>query len=173
MKPRLVALLFPATLLTLLLATTASGQHRNRQENEALLGIVTAPASKGVEVVHVLADSPAERAGVRKGDRLLRIGRSKIETPIDVDDALRPFGAGLVVTLAIVRDGKKLHLDATLVGRSSYDGDFLKRRDRGSVGFEAPSWYGYAWHNIPRGQEPPTRENTQGKVVVIHAFQSW
>ena len=38
---------------------------------------------------------------------------------------------------------------------------------------EAPAWNIYAWENVKKGQEPPTRENTKGKVVVFHCFQSW
>ena len=47
------------------------------------------------------------------------------------------------------------------------------------TGFEAPDWYAYGWErhdadsNRSSAVDAPTRENTAGKVVVIHAFQSW
>ena len=52
-------------------------------------------------------------------------------------------------------------------------GVVLRGRNRGSTGFKAPGWYAYAWANVPDDAEPPNAQNTSGKVVVIHSFQSW
>ena len=60
-----------------------------------------------------------------------------------------------------------------LIARRSYKGEFLRSRKRGSTGFKAPEWYGFAWANLEKDEEPPDRANTKDKVVVIHAFQSW
>ena len=60
-----------------------------------------------------------------------------------------------------------------LVSQQSSRGTVLRGRDSGGTGFRAPAWYAYAWANVAEGQEPPSLANTQGKVVVIHCFQSW
>ncbi len=52
-----------------------------RIENTVLLGIVPAPAKDGLWVIHVLAKSPAAKAGVRAGDRLLELNGKKLTQP--------------------------------------------------------------------------------------------
>ena len=49
----------------------------------------------------------------------------------------------------------------------------VRRPNKGAKGFDAPDWFAYEWTNVPKGKQPPTRKNTRGKVVVIHAFQGW
>lgn len=176
-RPRfLIALLFGAVLT----APPAAAQSRHRHENKALLGVVTEPAGKGARIVHVLAKSPAARAGLAAGDVIVRIGDRKRGkkplTPRGVDEALRDTKPDDAVEVLIRRKKKpkpvQVELQVKLIARSAYKGDFLKPRARGATGFKAPEWFAYAWANVKKGKEP-TRAATKGKVVVIHAFQSW
>ena len=144
-----------------------------RTENKALLGVVTVEVKKKVVVAHVLPKSPAARAGLEKGDELLSIGRTRIERTDDVDAALKSAAPGDKVGIDYRRGKKKERATASLIERKKYKGDFLKPRRRGETGYEAPPWFAFAWANVAKGKEPPTLENTKGKVVVLHCFQSW
>ncbi len=165
------------TLLTLVLAVCSSTVHpqepRNRRENKVLLGVVTEPVKGGLEVLLVLPKSPAEGAGIKVGDILTRVSEVKLDNPMQLDDALQALDPGTKVSFDYKRKKKRYSGTATVVERSKYKGDFLKQRTRSSTGFEAPEWHAYSWGNLGRKQKPPTRQNTKGKIVVIHAFQGW
>ena len=59
-------------------------------------------------------DSPADRAGMKPGDRIIQMGPHKIDTLDDFDLALRKFSAGDTVPVVVVRDGKNITLEVTL-----------------------------------------------------------
>lgn len=146
---------------------------RNRRNNKVLLGVVTAPGKSGLELRHVLPKSPADRAGLQVGDILTRVSGTRLTKPMELDDALRDLEPGAKIDLKYRRKKKRHSGTATVVERRKYEGDFLKPRGRGSTGFDAPEWFAYAWGNVNKKQKPPTRQNTKGKIVVIHAFQGW
>ena len=62
------------------------------------------------------ADSPAELAGVRAGDRLIRWSGAEIKNAQDWYDAIGGNNPGDLVELYITRDGKPLRLPAILSG---------------------------------------------------------
>lgn len=146
---------------------------RNRRENKVLLGIVTAPAKGGLEVRHVLPKSPADKAGIQVGDILTQVSQVKLDNPMKLDDALRDIEPGTKVICKYKRKKKQRSGTAKVIERSKYKGGFLRARARNSTGFDAPEWYAYAWGNVSKKRKPPTRQNTKGKIVVIHAFQGW
>ena len=75
----------------------------------------------GVLVEEVEEDSPAEKAGLKAGDVIVKIGDEEIESTIDLIDAVRSEEPGTEVTIDIVRKGKKKSLSATL-GETSFLG---------------------------------------------------
>lgn len=163
-----------ATALFAMVCALPAQRHRNRQENPALLGVVTVAVKEGVRVAHVLPDSPAAAAGFAAGDLLLEVGVAKIEAPTDVDDELRKVQPDEKVAIRVRRPSDKDRtLIAKLIAREAYEGEFLQPRATGSVGFAAPDWWGYAWSGVSATRPAPTPANTQDKVVVFHAFQSW
>ncbi len=169
MLPRLSVGLATAALL-LLAAHRTNASHP--QENPALLGVVATDTDGGpVTVVRVLRESPAATIGVRPGDRLLSIDQTTLNSPRHLDQVLAQYQPGNSLILALARGGQPLHFPVVLVARNLVPEAAL-RRQRGMVGFPAPPWYGYAW-DLPKGVPAPTRNNSRGKVVVIHAFQSW
>jgi membrane-associated protease RseP (regulator of RpoE activity) len=141
-----------------------------QETNRAVLGVVAVEREKGVGIAEVIEGSPAAAAGLRAGDFLLSIDGSEIRRATDVDRALAGRKPGDEVRVAYRRGETKAEVKAKLVLRSSVEA--LKPRKRGETGFEAPAWYAYAWANVEEGKEP-SPETTKGKVVVIHAFQSW
>ena len=60
----------------------------------------------------VAADSPAERAGLRAGDRIVRIGDRAVATWDDLDQAVMPQ-ANRELQIAALRDGRELQVRIT------------------------------------------------------------
>jgi S1-C subfamily serine protease len=73
-------------------------------ERETGFGIgVTPPAvPRGIEVTEVRPDSPAARAGLRAGDRLVRVGETAVTSPAEVDRLLAQASASRGPTLVVV-----------------------------------------------------------------------
>ena len=65
-------------------------------------------------VTEVVPGEAAERAGMKPGDEILRIGGQKLETFDDLRIVIAQFDVGEEVTIQILRDGKEQTLTATL-----------------------------------------------------------
>lgn len=61
-----------------------------------------------VAISEVVENSPAEKAGLKKNDMLLKIGSRKIQTPPDVLNAGFYLTAGDTVQITLMRAGKKM-----------------------------------------------------------------
>jgi len=138
------------------------------QENGAFLGVVAVEGEKGVVLAEVITKSPAAAAGLLAGDGLTAIDGREIRRAADVDAALAGKRPGDEVLVAYRRGEAKAEARAKLAPRPRRD----ESRKQGETGFEAPAWHAYAWANVKK-DDAPTPESTKGKVVVIHAFQSW
>ncbi len=73
----------------------------------------------GVRLADVRPGSPAERAGIRGGDRLVGLAGTKIANLYDFTYALQDNKPGETVEVVVVRDGGTLRLQATLGERSA------------------------------------------------------
>ncbi len=84
------------------------------------LGIMPSPddSDSGVLVAQVSEDSPAQRAGVRDGDRITGIGDQEIESINDLMTTLAQFRRGDQTKLEIDRNGKTMVLDVTFGRRN-------------------------------------------------------
>ncbi len=71
----------------------------------------------GVRIGGVRPGSPAEKAGVRSGDVLVRFGSVTIATLNDLTFALRGHRAGDRVDVVVLRDGQEHRLEAVLEER--------------------------------------------------------
>jgi hypothetical protein len=69
---------------------------------------------KGYALSGVAAGSPAEKGGLKGGDRIIAMGKNKINDLSDFDLALRKFKAGQEVELTVVRAKKEIKLKVTL-----------------------------------------------------------
>lgn len=68
----------------------------------------------GYSISGTAPGSPAEKAGLKAGDRIVSLGGHKITGLDDFDLALRKFKAGDEVDVVVVRDGQEVMLRVTL-----------------------------------------------------------
>ncbi len=68
----------------------------------------------GVLVSEVVEDSPAKKAGLKAGDIITKVDDNNIENAGDLTTTIRSYEPDTKVSVAIIRDGKKKKLDATL-----------------------------------------------------------
>ena len=69
--------------------------------------------AKGVLLAGVRPGSPAERAGLRRGDILVRLGHHAVDSVQDFSYVLNASKPGETVTAAIIRDGRPLAVPVT------------------------------------------------------------
>ncbi|MHB8777379.1 MAG: S1C family serine protease [Anaerolineales bacterium] len=77
------------------------------------------PAQWGVYVQKVVAGSPADKAGLQKGDIIVSLNDVKMDDSHDYLNVLYNYQPGDQVSLGVIRDGKDLNLNITL-GESSH-----------------------------------------------------
>ncbi len=74
----------------------------------------------GVLVRSVMRGSAAERAGLKAGDVITRVGDAKVTTPADVSGRIRA-GRGQSATLTALRDHREISLTIALDGNRPGD----------------------------------------------------
>lgn len=92
-----------------------------RQFVPGFLGVRVGEAADGkagAVITEITPGSAAEKAGLRVGDRVIRVEDVEIADPSDLAAQIRGFEAGDTVTLEVVRGGETVTLTATL-GASS------------------------------------------------------
>lgn len=73
----------------------------------------------GVLLADVRAGGPAERAGIRGGDRIVAMGGTGIENLYDMTFALQDNRPGETIDVVVIRGGARLTLQATLGDRAT------------------------------------------------------
>ncbi len=92
--------------------------------NSAFLGVSSKKAEKGgATVLEVTKGSPAEKAGIKKGDVIIRINETHIDSPENLFETVHNYKAGDKVKVVYIRDGKEQTVQATL-DKSDYNKDF-------------------------------------------------
>jgi serine protease Do len=83
--------------------------------NAAFLGVSSKKAETGgATVLEVTKASPAEKAGIKKGDIITKVNESKIESPEGLYEVIHDFKPGDKVKILFTRDGKEQSVVATL-----------------------------------------------------------
>jgi serine protease Do len=83
--------------------------------NEAFLGVSSKKTDKaGASVLEVTKGSPAEKAGIKKGDLITKVNDSKIDGPESLFEAIHNYKVGDKVKIVLIRDGKEQTVTATL-----------------------------------------------------------
>jgi hypothetical protein len=92
-------------------------QPEDRLIPRGFLGMELSEQARGdVRVSAVLAESPAEKAGLKPGDMLLRIRGKEIDTPSDAHKAVAEVKAGAQVSVTVRRRGEELTVDLSAGG---------------------------------------------------------
>src|SRR5438128_703175 len=116
--------------------------------DHGFLGIGVAPGQdgRGVMVHQVMPDSPAAKAGLKAGDRLMKVGDQE---PRDVDAFMKAMDAhkpGDKLMITIQRDGKEEKVTATLGERPT---TLTRRPDEpGRFGAHSPVFLGITMQPI-------------------------
>lgn len=74
-------------------------------------------AKGGMRIGGIMPGSPADKAGLRQGDLVTEFNGTKINNMMDYTSALAGARAGQVVAVKVLRDGKPMEIQATLVAR--------------------------------------------------------
>jgi M6 family metalloprotease-like protein len=84
-----------------------------------LLGVALTPSDNGVRIERLTPNMPADRAGVKVGDILLKVGSAAVASQEALADVLNNHRAGDRVQLVLKREGKEVAVEAQLVADSS------------------------------------------------------
>ncbi|TMQ67649.1 MAG: PDZ domain-containing protein [Candidatus Eisenbacteria bacterium] len=128
-------------------AAVAHGQDRGRAWLGVYMQSLTSELREGMDyrgegvlVSRVVLGSPADEAGIRKGDIVVSLNSRNVTSPEELSRAIHESRVGQVVRVTVVRDGSRRSLSAKLAERSTEDGD-------SEIAPEAPA--------PPEAPEPP------------------
>ena len=69
---------------------------------------------EGVYVKSVEQGSAAEKAGIKEGDIIIKLGSDEVKSVADLTAAKKAYRAGDTVTLTVLREGERLEISMTL-----------------------------------------------------------
>ncbi|MBU1637083.1 PDZ domain-containing protein [bacterium] len=115
----------------------------------AFAGIVTQELGEGLQqyfkvengalISEVVKDSPAEKAGLKAGDVVIKIGTRDIDDTGDVSKAIRKHDPGDEVEFIVMRDGAKKTIKLTLTSRGEYYGNADNDEIRLGLNLDCPN----------------------------------
>lgn len=134
------------------------------------LGVAMDPpdrsAGAGVRLSHVVRGSPADKGGLREGDRVVRVAGSPVARGADIVHEVSGHAVGDVVEVAFVRAGRDQTARVTLAPFPSQDD--MMRMDL--VGSFAPAWKDVETVN---GSFPASVATVRGRVVLLDFWATW
>jgi len=155
-----------AVTVLALVALLAAGTATAQEETHGWLGVSMQELSPslvkalqlkdggGVLVNEVIADSPAEKAGVEDGDIIVSFAGQKIESSGDLAKAVSKTEPGQSVNLVVVRDGTRRTLKAE-IGEKKRDDRMHQYRsqDDDDVWIFGGDEDHFVWKGSPGGKE--------------------
>ena len=105
----------------------ASQLIKDGSAKHALLGVTSRDGTAtdgsakraGATVVEVSPGTPAAAAGLRTGDTVIAVDGDRVDSTLSLVAHVRERSVGDKVTLIVLRDGKRLELNATLTAKST------------------------------------------------------
>lgn len=91
----------------------------NGMESGTFLGVTTQNEDGGAKITDVVKESAAEKAGLKEGDIITKVGDTKISSPADLSEAISAKKAKDEVKITYKRDGKEKTTKATLGERKA------------------------------------------------------
>jgi thiol-disulfide isomerase/thioredoxin len=127
---------------------------------------VSVGVGAGVGVGHVVRGSPAGRAGIREGDRIVRVDATPVMRGADVVRVVSSHRVGTVIDIAFIHAGVEHSASMALTAFPSQDE--MMRMDL--VGTFAPAWRDV---QAVSGSFPSSIGAIRGKVVVLDFWATW
>jgi serine protease Do len=90
----------------------------NDKMNKAVLGVMSEKTEKGARIVEVSKESAAEKAGLKNGDIITKVGDKIIADSDALYEAIGKYNPGDKVSISYLRDGKEGSTTAVLGKRS-------------------------------------------------------
>lgn len=88
-----------------------------RRQMTAFMGVTLSDRGDHVVLSGLTPGGPAERGGLRIGDRLDRLGKGRVRTSADVLDLLRNRSPGDSLRISVVRGGREIEVTVRLEAR--------------------------------------------------------
>ncbi len=120
----------------------------------------------GVVVTHVIKSSPAMKAGLLEGDRVVKIDGGAISLPSEISARVAAKGAGKVLAVQALRAGKTIDVSVTLAPRPSAEQIFRLEL----VGEKLPTLPAL---KLASGPGPTNYPGLTGHVVLVDLFATW
>ncbi len=89
-------------------------EDNGKEEKTTFLGVTTEDAEDGAKIAEVSKGSAAEKAGLKEGDIITKIGDTKVDGPSALSDAIKAKKPKTEVTVTYKRDGKENTVKTTL-----------------------------------------------------------
>lgn len=88
------------------------------------LGIRVAPGTdRGVTVQRVIPGGPAARAGLKEGDAIIRVEKTRVEAPADLQAAVAGHRPGETIRLVVRRDDSRQRIKVALGAFGIWEGE--------------------------------------------------
>jgi membrane-associated protease RseP (regulator of RpoE activity) len=94
--------------------TTAAASPQAASDQSVWLGVQIVQAADGPTIASVIADSPADSAGLQRGDVIKAIDGTSVSDAQAVRDAIKDKNPGDTVTISITRDNNAQDVTVTL-----------------------------------------------------------
>lgn len=120
----------------------------------------------GVVVTHVVKSSPALKAGLLEGDRLVKVDGVAVAAPAEVSSKVAGKGAGKALAMQVVRGGKAVDVTVVLAPRPSPDQIFRMEL----IGEKLPNLPALT---LASGPGPVAYPGLAGRVVLLDLFATW
>jgi membrane-associated protease RseP (regulator of RpoE activity) len=95
-------------------APVAQDEENQQATEQPWLGAQLIAGADGLTVSYVIADGPADDAGLARGDVITAVDGTAVETPQDLHDVLTDKAVGDTLALSISRDGQAMDVNVTL-----------------------------------------------------------
>lgn len=149
------ALFLPALVVAATLAADKAGVP---EPKPALLGVVPAPAPRGVRIHQVLGDSAAQKAGLKAGDVILSVNGNAMNSPQALILEIRKYAAEAPVLLEYERAGIKQKVKIALG---------IRQDPAALIGRAAPKI------RLPVYDSDKTFGPVPGKVYIVDFWATW
>jgi peroxiredoxin len=154
-------------VLALAFVALLSPAHAEEKSGRPWLGVsMSRGKSGGVNVDHVFKKSPAEKAKLKVGDRIVRADGVVLDKPADLVDHVARHKPGMTIKLSIKRGGKERTVPVVLADHPGTE-ELARLMHVGNKAYELKGL------STVQGSVPAAIADLEGQVVLLEFFASW